>query len=135
MHIEKKTYPADLSEAEWQLIIPHLPPVSLVGRPRHYSWRSIINGICYVLRTGCQWRYVPKEYGSWQAVYRGFTKLGLAFFQQLNEWLAVEVPLEAGREAQPSAAVIDAQTIKASPTGSFHGYDAGKKTKAACAIF
>jgi putative transposase len=130
MNTEMKTYPSDLSEEEWQLIIPHLPANSLIGRPRQYQWRNIINGICYVLRTGCQWRYVPKEYASWQAVYRGFAKLGgQDFFHQLNDWLTVEVRLEAGREAAASAGVIDAQTSKSSPTASFHGYDAGKKTK------
>ncbi len=55
----EKVYPSDLSEEEWQLIMPHLPTDNLVGRPRHYDWRHILNGIFYVLRTGCQWRYLP----------------------------------------------------------------------------
>lgn len=126
----QETYLSDLSNWEWEQIISHLPPESLIGRPRKYSWRSLIDGICYVLRTGCQWRFVPKNYGPWLTVYRAFVKLSeFDFFAKLNEWLSVEVRLEAGKEAQPTAAVIDAQTIKASPTGSFHGYDAGKKTK------
>ncbi len=132
MITEKKTYPGDLSEMEWQLIMPHLPEPGLIGRPRLYEWRAILNGIYYVLRTGCQWRYVPQSEGwpPWQAVYRGFKKLGgLDWYQRLNESLSVEIRLQAGRAAQPTAGVIDAQTIKASPTGSFHGYDAGKKTK------
>ena len=130
MNTLEKTYPSDLSFAEWQLIIPHLPEISLIGRPRRYDWYSIINGILYVLRTGCQWRYVPREYASWQAVYRGFVKLSAGgFFQKLNDWLSVEVRLEEGRQARPSAGVIDAQTVKSSPSSSFHGYDAGKKTK------
>jgi putative transposase len=130
MNTEKKAYPSDLSEEEWQLIMPHLPEDSVIGRPRQYEWRDIINGMCYVLRTGCQWRYVPGDYGPWQVIYRGYRKLGgLTFWQRLNEWLSVEVRLEEEREAQPSAAVIDSQTIKSTPTGSFHGYDAGKKTK------
>jgi transposase len=132
MNTLEKTYPCDLSDEEWQRLIPHLPETGLIGRPRAYDWRSIINGILYVLRTGCQWRYVPREYASWQAVYRGFVKLDEQnFFQNLNDWLTVEVRLEEGREVAASAGVIDAQTIKASPTGSFHGYDAGKKTKGA----
>lgn len=127
---EKKTYPGDLSETEWQLIMPHLPEPSLVGRPRQYEWRCIINGIYYVLHTGCQWRYVPHEYGSWQAIYRGFHKLGgQNFYQQLNECLTQHARIQAGREAVPSAGVIDSQTIKSTPSSSFHGYDAGKKTK------
>src|SRR5690349_12208773 len=116
MNTEEKAYPCDLSDSEWQLIIPHLPEPSLIGRPRKYTWRNIINGLCYVLRTGCQWRFVPKDYASWPAVYRGFIKLGLDFFQKLHQWLSKKVRLEAGPEAQPSAGVIDAQTIKASPT-------------------
>jgi putative transposase len=130
MNSEMKTYPCDLSDSEWQLIIPHLPQTGLVGRPRTYDWRSLINGMLYVLRTGCQWRYVPERYASWQAVYRAFVKLGReAFWQRLNQWLSIEIRLEAGREARPSAAVIDSQTVKSSPTASYHGYDAGKKTK------
>jgi putative transposase len=132
MNTQKKTYPSDLSFAEWQLIMPHLPEISLIGRPRRYDWYQIINGILYVLRTGCQWRYVPREYASWQAVYRGFVKLSAGgFFQKLNDWLSVEVRLEDNRQARPSAGVIDAQTIKSTPSSSFHGYDAGKKTKGA----
>ena len=72
-------YPSALSEEEWQLIMPQLPQDNLVGRPRHYEWRDILNGIFfYGLRTGCQWRYLPVAEGlpSWQTVYRYFHKLG-----------------------------------------------------------
>jgi putative transposase len=125
-----KVYPSCLSEEEWQLIMPHLPTDNLVGRPRTHDWHDILDGIFYVLRTGCQWRYVPKEFPPWQSVYRYFRKLGdSGWWQQLNETLAVEIRLKAGKNTTPSAAIIDSQTVKSTPTGSFHGFDAGKLTR------
>lgn len=64
----EKVYPSRLSEEEWQLIMPHLPVDNPVGRPRLHDLRDILNGIFYVLRTGCQWRYVPQEFPPWQSV-------------------------------------------------------------------
>ena len=115
MIIEKiqKDYPNALCEREWRLIMPHLPEDSLLGRPREHSWREIIDGIFYILRSGCPWRYMPHDLPPWQSVYRGFRKPGdAAFWQKLNESLSVEVRLKEGRKTTPSAGVIDSQTIK-----------------------
>ena len=62
-------YPSDLSDAEWAQLAPLLPPAKLRGRPRSVDLRRIVNALFFVLRTGCAWRYLPREYGPWQTVY------------------------------------------------------------------
>jgi putative transposase len=130
MNTQKDTYPNALTDSEWEHIMPYLPSVSLIGRPRKYEWRTVLDGIFYLLRTGCQWRYIPRDLAPWQVCYRTFHKLDeYEFWQKLNRDLSVEYRLQQGREAEPSAGVIDSQTAKSTPTSSSHGYDAGKKTK------
>jgi putative transposase len=63
------SYPSDLSDREWGLIEPLLPSAKPGGRPRSVDLRRILNGLFYLLRTGCAWRYVPREYGPWSTVY------------------------------------------------------------------
>jgi transposase len=95
-----------------------------------WEWREIIDSIFYVLHTGCQWRYLPGDFVPWQTAYRYFARLrDSEFWMQLNDHFSVEIRQKAGREPNASAARIDSQSVKASDTGSFHGYDAGKKIK------
>jgi putative transposase len=82
----------------------------------------VIDGIFYILKTGCQWRYLPGDFPPWQTVYRYHCRLiKEEFWRKFNDKLSVEVRLAQGREAQPSAASLDSQSIKASDTASFHG--------------
>ncbi len=123
-----KRYPSDLSDAEWALVEPYLTPAA-TGRPRTRDLREIVDGIFYVLRTGCQWRYLPHDLPPWQTVYGYFTAwTNDGIFAQLNYELTGLARAKAGR-AEPSAGVIDTQSLKTStnaPTAT-QGIDAGKK--------
>lgn len=128
MQNKRKAYPSDTTDWEWQLIMPHLPTSSGFGRPRLHAWRDIIDAIFYILKTGCQWRSLPGDFPNWRTVYTYFYRWQWqGWWQQLNDILSEQVRKLEGREACPSAAIIDSQSIKATPSACFHGYDGGKR--------
>ena len=128
--IEKKTkrYPSDLTDEEWAQIVPLMPKASRRGRRRRVDFREIINAIRYLVRSGCGWRMLPVHFGPWQTVYWWFRRLVRRFLFQTIHDLALMFDREiAGREASPSAGVIDSQSVKAPAPYAKRGYDAGKK--------
>jgi putative transposase len=132
METTKQTYPSDLTDGEWELIMPYLPPNRKRGRRRQFDGRLLLNAMFYIGRTGNQWRYLPNDYPAWQTVYYHFAALVRAeVWQTLNQVLSEQVRLNEGRNAQPSAALLDSQSVKASETSCYHGYDGGKKVKGA----
>jgi len=130
MENNKRAYPSSLTDDEWELIMPHLPSECGRGRRRQHCWREILDAVFYLTRTGCQWRNLPHDFPKWQTVYYHFQKLvHSGVWQALNAALSQKWRQSIGKTATPTAAVVDSQSVKASETGCFHGYDAGKKTK------
>jgi len=122
-----KRYPTDLTDEEWERIAPLMPKPGRTGRPREMEFREVINAVRYLVRAGCGWRMLPWHFGHWRTVYGWFRELARRFlFQTIHD---VELMLDrerAGREASPSAAILDSQSVKA-PQAETRGYDGGKK--------
>jgi putative transposase len=111
--MKRNSYPSDLTEEQWLLIAPHIPPQKHGGRPRVVDMRQIINGLLYQSRTGCQWRLLPKDMPPWGTVAYYFYRFrDDGTWQKLHDTLRERVRVAAGKQPTPSAAVIDSQSVK-----------------------
>lgn len=127
---DRLRYPSDLTDREWTLIAPMLPAARRGGRPRTTNLRDVVDAIQYIASSGCQWRMLPRDFPPVSTV-RGY----FYAWRDQGLWYAINHLLVAatreleGREASPTAGVIDSQSVKTTEAGGVCGYDAGKKTR------
>ena len=123
-------YPCGLTDSEWEQVKHLFDPPGRTGRPEKYPRRQMLDACIYVLRSGCSWRMLPKDFPAWSVVYKTFRRWSARdLFETMYDELRTLWRAREGREPDPTAVILDSQSVKTSPQGGPKGYDAGKKVK------
>ena len=124
--MKNQTYPTDLTDRQWQCIMPLIPPAKAGGRPQSVDMRQVINAMLYIVVTGAQWRMLRKDYPKWQIVYTYLRQWrDDAVWQRMHDTLRAEVR-RAGRHKHPTAGCVDSQSVKTTQVPGIRSYDKGK---------
>jgi putative transposase len=114
----RKRYPTDLTDAQWRVLQPLIPPAEPGGRPREVDMREVLNGIFYQTRGGASWRMLPHDLPPWGTVHYYYRRWRLdGAWQRMHDALRGKVRRKAGRKASPSAAILDSQSVKTAEKG------------------
>lgn len=126
--MSRRAYPTDLTDAQWAILEPLVPPPKTGGRPPAHARRELVNAMLYVLLAGCAWRMLPHEFPPWQTVYHYFRLSRMdGTWEQVNTALRERVRMSAGRAPSPSGAIVDSQSVKTTEKGDLAGMTVAKR--------